>query len=74
MVAEIATELNVKRIEAVTSLEGLLDYTVTPNFKALGPRLGKLLPRVRELLVALDGADRARRARHRRLGEARRRR
>jgi isoleucyl-tRNA synthetase len=56
VVAEIATELNVKRVETVTSLEGLLDYTVVPNFKALGPRLGKLLPRVRELVVALDGA------------------
>jgi isoleucyl-tRNA synthetase len=57
VVAEIATELNVKRVEVVTSLEGLLDYTVVPNFKALGPRLGKLLPRVREVVVALDGAD-----------------
>jgi isoleucyl-tRNA synthetase len=56
VVAEIATELNVKQVETVASLEGLLDYTVVPNFKALGPRLGKLLPRVRELVVALDGA------------------
>ncbi len=56
VVAEVAVELNVKRVEVVTSLEGLLDYTVVPNFKALGPRLGKRLPRVRELVVALDGA------------------
>jgi isoleucyl-tRNA synthetase len=57
VVAEIATELNVKRVEVVRSLEGLLDYTVTPNFKALGPRLGKHLPRVREVVTALDGAE-----------------
>jgi isoleucyl-tRNA synthetase len=57
VVTEIATELNVKRVEVVTSLEGLLDYTVVPNFKALGPRLGKLLPRVKELLTEIDGAD-----------------
>jgi isoleucyl-tRNA synthetase len=57
IVAEVAAELNVKRVEVVTSLEGLLDYSVVPNFKALGPRLGKRLPRVRELLVGLDGAE-----------------
>jgi len=56
VVDEIATELNVKQVEVVTSLEGLLDYTVVPNFKALGPRLGKRLPRLRELVVELDGA------------------
>ena len=34
---EIADALNVKQLEAVTDLEGLLDYTVVPNFRALGP-------------------------------------
>ncbi|MDQ1467415.1 MAG: isoleucyl-tRNA synthetase [Actinomycetota bacterium] len=57
VVAEVAAELNVKRVEVVASLDGLLDYRVVPNFKALGPRLGKRLPRVRELLLGLDGAD-----------------
>jgi len=57
IVAEVAAELNVKRVEAVTSLEGLLDYSVVPNFKALGPRLAKRLPRARELILALDGAE-----------------
>jgi isoleucyl-tRNA synthetase len=57
VVGEIADELNVKRFEVVTSLEGLLDYRVVPNFRALGPRLGKLLPRVKELLAHVDGAD-----------------
>ena len=33
-----------KRIELVTDLEGLLDYTVVPNFRALGPRLGPRMP------------------------------
>jgi isoleucyl-tRNA synthetase len=54
--AEIADALNVKRIETVTSLAGLLDYTVLPNFRALGPKVGKQLPRVKELLAAVDGA------------------
>ncbi len=54
---EIADELNVKQLEVVTSLEGLLDYRVIPNFRALGPRLGKSLPRVKELLAKVDGAE-----------------
>jgi isoleucyl-tRNA synthetase len=54
--AEIADALNVKRLETVTSLAGLLDYTVLPNFRALGPKVGKRLPRVKELLAAVDGA------------------
>jgi isoleucyl-tRNA synthetase len=57
VVREVADELNVKRFEVVTTLEGLLSYRVTPNFRALGPRVGKLINRVKELLAALDGAD-----------------
>ena len=57
VVREIADELNVKRFEVVTTLEGLLSYRVTPNFRALGPRVGKLINRVKELLAAVDGAD-----------------
>ncbi|MFM8303324.1 MAG: isoleucine--tRNA ligase [Actinomycetota bacterium] len=53
---EIPDELNVKSIEPVQDLEGLLDYTVVPNFRALGPRLGPLVPAVREALAAADGA------------------
>jgi isoleucyl-tRNA synthetase len=56
IVREISDELNVKHLEVVDTLEGLLDYRVLPNFRALGPRLGPLLPRVKELLAATDGA------------------
>jgi len=52
---EIKDELNVKLLEVVDSLEGLLSYRVAPNFKALGPRLGKLAPRVKTLLADVDG-------------------
>ncbi len=55
VVAEIATELNVKHLDVVTSLEGLLDYTVVPNFRTLGPRLGADMPRVKQLLAELEG-------------------
>src|SRR5213075_945701 len=57
VVREIADELNVKRFEVVATLEGLLAYHVVPNFRALGPRLGKRLPRVKELLMEVDGAE-----------------
>ena len=54
---EIASELNVKRLELLTSLEGLLDYAVIPNFRALGPRLGPQLPAVKAHLAAADGRE-----------------
>ncbi len=57
VVHEVADELNVKRFEIVATLEGLLAYHVVPNFRALGPRLGKQAPRVKELLAGIDGAE-----------------
>jgi isoleucyl-tRNA synthetase len=53
---EIADALNVKALERVTSLEGLLDYSVVPNFRALGPKVGKRMPLVKDALVTADGA------------------
>jgi len=57
VIHEIADELNVKTVEAVTDLDGLLEYTVVPNFRALGPRLGARLPAVRSRLAAVDGGE-----------------
>jgi isoleucyl-tRNA synthetase len=57
IVHEIRDELNVKSFEVVSSLEGLLSYHVVPNFRALGPRLGKKAPRVKQLLEQVDGSD-----------------
>jgi isoleucyl-tRNA synthetase len=57
IVQEIADELNVKHFEVVTSLEGLLSYRVVPNFRVLAPRVGKAIPRVKELLATIDGAE-----------------
>jgi isoleucyl-tRNA synthetase len=54
---EVKDELNVKQLEVVDSLEGLLSYRVVPNFRALGPRLGKLAPRVKTLLENVDGGE-----------------
>lgn len=54
---EITDELNVKQFERVTDLEGLLDYTVVPNFRVLGPKAGPRLPAIKAALQDVDGAD-----------------
>jgi isoleucyl-tRNA synthetase len=51
---EVKAELNVRRLEDVETLSDLMTWTVVPNFKVLGPRLGK---RVNEVKAALAGAD-----------------
>ncbi len=56
LLAEIADELNVKRVELVTDLEGLLDYSITPVFRRLGPKVGPRMPRVKAALAAVDAA------------------
>jgi isoleucyl-tRNA synthetase len=53
---EVADALNVKTLEPVGDLEGLLDYTVVPDFRRLGPRLGPRMPAVKAALAAADGA------------------
>jgi isoleucyl-tRNA synthetase len=55
VVGEVADELNVKQLEPVDGLEGLLDYRVTPNFRKLGPKFGKDMPRVKAALEDADG-------------------
>jgi isoleucyl-tRNA synthetase len=54
---EIKDELNVKELEVVDSLEGLLSYRVVPNFRTLGPRLGKLVPRLKQVLENVEGGE-----------------
>jgi isoleucyl-tRNA synthetase len=54
--AEVADALNVRELDPVTDLEGLLDYTVVPNFRALGPKAGARVPLVKAALADADGA------------------
>jgi isoleucyl-tRNA synthetase len=56
LLAEVADELNVKQVEPILDLGGLLEHTVVPNFRALGPRLGARMPKVKEALAGVDGA------------------
>ena len=54
---EIADALNVKSLEHVTDLEGLLDYTVVPNFRSLGPKAGPRMPAVKQALERADAHE-----------------
>jgi isoleucyl-tRNA synthetase len=47
----IRDELNVKAFEVRDHAQGLVRETVKPELKALGPKLGKDLPRVRQALA-----------------------
>jgi isoleucyl-tRNA synthetase len=55
--AEIADELNVKALEDVETLSDLMSWTVVPNFRVLGPRLGRRVKDVKAALAVADGAD-----------------
>jgi isoleucyl-tRNA synthetase len=48
-------ELNVKAIEYTKDAEKYITYQVQPNFKKLGPRIGKLLPACKAALGKADG-------------------
>jgi isoleucyl-tRNA synthetase len=52
----IAEELNVKSVEFTTHGEQYIEYSVVPNFKRLGPRLGKNMPAAKQLLAEVDAA------------------
>jgi isoleucyl-tRNA synthetase len=52
--ALICDELNVKRVEFAQRADQYVSYTVLPDLKRLGPRLGKRLPALRKLLAAVD--------------------
>jgi isoleucyl-tRNA synthetase len=55
--AEVAGELNVKALDDVDTLSGLVAWTVVPNFRTLGPRLGPKVNDVKAALAAADGSE-----------------
>jgi len=48
-------ELNVKEVAYTQEAEQYITYQVVPNFKRLGPRVGKLMPKVKQSLQETDG-------------------
>ena len=53
--ALLAAELNVKRVEFVTSTDALVSLEAKANFRALGKKFGKETPLVAEVVGALSG-------------------
>jgi isoleucyl-tRNA synthetase len=53
----IKEELNVKALEFCDDPSLYVEHEVVPNFKLLGPKLGKLLPKVKQWLGQQTGAD-----------------
>ncbi len=53
----IAVELNVKAVRFVTDPSQLVEVTVKPNYRTLGPRFGKQMPAAAAAFAGVDGAD-----------------
>ncbi len=51
----VRDELNVKAVEYTTEADEYVQYTVVPNFKRLGPKVGKQVPAVKAALAKADG-------------------
>jgi isoleucyl-tRNA synthetase len=57
LAAQVADELNVHELDTLAAVpEGLVDYTVKPNYRALGGRFGKGTPAVAKAIEAADAA------------------
>ncbi|NLU19730.1 MAG: isoleucine--tRNA ligase [Phycisphaerae bacterium] len=53
----IAEELNVRRVEFAADADRYVTYEVKPNFKTIGPKFGKLAPKLKAVLPTLNAAD-----------------
>ncbi|TNE89122.1 MAG: isoleucine--tRNA ligase [Deltaproteobacteria bacterium] len=53
----ITDELNVREVRFATEAQEFVDFAVKPNFKALGPKLGKGVKEVAKALSGRDGAE-----------------
>ena len=53
----IADELNVKKVEFVTDASDFIRYKVKPQLKTLGPRYGKVLPKISAYLAGEGVGD-----------------
>jgi isoleucyl-tRNA synthetase len=51
----VRDELNVKAVDYTTAADEYVQYTVVPNFKRLGPKVGKQVPAVKAALAKADG-------------------
>jgi isoleucyl-tRNA synthetase len=52
----IKNELNVKNVSVIDDEEAFITYSFKPQLKTVGPKYGKLLPRINEYLKNADGS------------------
>ncbi len=60
--SHILDELNIKELAFTTELGDYVTYTIKPNFKTLGTKVGKEMGKVRTLLAAANPAELAAKA------------
>jgi isoleucyl-tRNA synthetase len=53
----ILTEVNVKEVEYLTDAEGVIKKKIKANFKALGPKYGKLMKEISIVIGAMSQSD-----------------
>jgi len=53
---DTGTSLNIKSLVFTEDASGLVSHTVKPNFSLLGPKYGKLMPKIREVMATADQA------------------
>ena len=53
----VRKELNVKAVDYTTDGDRYVDYSVVPNFRRLGPKVGKAMPKLKKALAAADGGE-----------------
>ena len=53
----IAEELNIKSVEFPTAADHYVTYQIKPEFKAIGPKFGKLAPKVADALQKIDPTE-----------------
>jgi len=51
---QILDELNIKSLELVADASGLVKHSLKPNFSMLGPKYGKLMPKIQAVLAKSD--------------------
>ncbi len=52
----IQEELNVKQVDFTREADLYITYSVLPDLKKLGPKIGKRLPALKQALAAADAA------------------
>ena len=53
----VAEELNVKEVVLTDNAADFVDYIIKPQMRTLGPKYGKILPKIKEVLSEFDGSE-----------------